>query len=570
MKLFIAWSGDDIDDELARMAIHNDEDGLRKANHAIEQGNNTFKSWLESTDGQIITIDSDGGRAVIQGAHLHELEDMRDRYKEIVGVAASIGIGSSIAEAEISLKVAKLRGGNRALIYTPYMGEELQNNKDKVESLDKTDPATPRQPTVVHTKQPTVTLDHSQEQAMYHLLAQANKARPQAPEATHSNEDFESYLHQAAQKQDDEDTKTVKTAVQQVQDAKKQVALVLRDLRGQAPVLEQIKGQAPKVYKIVNELTNSVIQMAQLLGIQQPMQKMEKAIKDIPLGSEVKPGVFDYSHLLPQQHRDAGYGILIHHNGPRLKPEKPSIFQKLLRKRPTPQVLKDPVNYHLQITHQGRPVGGATATQRKRNLMVNEGAIGGYNATAVAGQGASPQDKSHRGSGLGFKGYEALLAHAHRHGGITHVTAGPTSSMAHKTNQKLAVTHQLDYQPVLDPHWRGDPQNPHEDRGEYDNRYKSFIMNLTEMLPNMPPPKKPQDPKKINKAFGGLPLPHAPKRTHLHLPVGTVDESSGRFKVQTPTGEKWKQGKVGIIMSRQPETAAADFGHPTSSRRPSD
>ena len=90
----------------------------------------------------------------------------------------------------------------------------------------------------------------------------------------------------------------------------------------------------------------------------------------------------------------------------------------------------------------------------------------------------------------------------------------------------------------------------------------------TELAPSPTEAAKP--PKNdMEKAFGGLPLPHAPKRTNLHLPVGTTIESTGRFKVMTPTGKtKWKQGRVGVIMSKQPETAAADYGHATSSREP--
>ena len=139
MKLFIAWAGDHVLRELDRMAMRSDAEGIRRATRSIERGNETIKSWLEATDGQIISMDNAGGRAQMQADYLHELEGMRDRYREIVGAAASVGIGSAVAEAEIALKAARLRGGDRALIFTPQMQDELSQNADKLPLLDKSE-----------------------------------------------------------------------------------------------------------------------------------------------------------------------------------------------------------------------------------------------------------------------------------------------------------------------------------------------------------------------------------------------------------------------------------------------
>lgn len=750
--------------------MRSDAEGIRRAARSIERGNETLKSWLEATDGQVISMDNSGGRAQMQADHLHELEGLRDRYREIVGTSASIGIGSTVGEAEIAVKAARVRGGDRALIFSPQMENELSDNVEKLKMLDKAEPEDldkaegPKSPTISKPQQPMASSgDHSQEEAIQDLLAQADQNAPDSPESTHAAKDFEDYLHEAAQKQDRTDTQQAQEALQQAQGVRKQVAQVLQALREQAPVLEQLKGPAPQLYQAVTGMIQSTIAMAQLLSPQdqpagQPIQKAEvkkpnpdapfllarmdmqrqrlaaqqkaaaaprcrgcsstrlqeiapsrhshepaksapwvrtycadpscidshpsvacescgrldrstslkdlspviqKALGDVQPGQEIKPGVFDYSHVLPQQHRDAGYGLLVHH-APK-------------------QIAEGPVSALAQLTHGGKVVGGLNATQNQAALRIGESVI---------------KDPKHRGGGKGTAMYEALLSHAKNVGGARYAFGDIHSSSASAAHQRLANKHGLEYVPEANPRTAANPS------GDYDKKYLPYKYTLKGELPpnaklaqgigmapahsspppapawpaemsdvqiekyignlhtgsrrdlrSMPwgakyqlrrvpmdalPPGQPptkadvkryatmdpatappivitgrgvpdghhriaaarlrgdthhlayvdsslplgeaayktellpdEDGSTMEKAFGGLPLPHAPKRTNLHLPVGTTIESTGRFKVMTPTGKtKWKQGRVGVIMSKQPETAAADYGHPTSSREP--
>lgn len=669
MKLYIAWSGDRITKDLDGMAMRDDAEGMRRAGRSIERGNDTLRSWLEASDGQSILIDSHGGRAQIQADHLHELEQMRDRYREIVGTSASMGIGSSMSEAEIALKAARLRGGNRALIYTPSMQEELEKGKDRLETLDKAEG--PIKPTVNSPATPVA--EQGEPDVMSTDVGD--------PEHTHAAKDFEQHLHDAAKKQDEEDQKQAQKTHQDAIKTRQQVAQVLQVMREQAPALEQIKGQAPKIYQSIMALTQQVIAMARLLNPDQsqPVQKSEELVKMAILDN--KPGtpikhphfkLYSYDHLIPTGEKYSGYRMYVHHG--KLDPEFPQEGQQL----------------GVTLTHHGDLAGMANGSLKPDGLEVSS---------------ISLKDP-HKKMGLGSAMYEALMTHA-AHNGVKTVFGYAHSSSAHAAHSRLAAKHGMDYQATPIPSMANKPDAPYDEKyGPYSYTIKaeppqgyvddfshvkahvlrndphaSSLRGATKFglqqikpeeyyWPKEPMPFDPNDPninagppasdsdvaryasqaqagsvppavfgvkrgiktllldgkhrraaaqvagtpltgfigipkvdkpedyleykkkpeggygqfnhktgdwvkaedepskKKIEK--GGLPMPKASTKRHLHLPVGTTIESTGRFKVMTPTGEKWKQGRMGVISSKQPETAAADWGHPTSSLRPSD
>lgn len=96
------------------------------------------------------------------------------------------------------------------------------------------------------------------------------------------------------------------------------------------------------------------------------------------------------------------------------------------------------------------------------------------------------------------------------------------------------------------------------------HREKPTPLPKSELDASEPDPSKPVPKgKELDKASLVLTGSKPPKREHLNLPVGTVIDGEGKFKVQHNDGsESWKQGRSGVIMSQDPT------GHPTSSREP--
>lgn len=131
IRIYIAWNGDHVNRQVGRMAMRDDVEGLRRVSSAIEAGNDSWRSWIEAHNGAVITCGGDEGRAYMPGELLADLKQMRERYKEVVGASVSVGIGTELSEAEKALSVAKIRGGDRALIYTPTMNQEIAQSKQK-------------------------------------------------------------------------------------------------------------------------------------------------------------------------------------------------------------------------------------------------------------------------------------------------------------------------------------------------------------------------------------------------------------------------------------------------------
>lgn len=118
---------------------------------------------------------------------------------------------------------------------------------------------------------------------------------------------------------------------------------------------------------------------------------------------------FDYSSVLGD-HAKNGYSLHINHD-------------------------ETPTGHELAgtIFHNGQPVGRAS------------GMVGQVKGQPHLMMEMSDVDDDHQGKGLGRAMYEALFAHANRHGGAVGVIGGPHSSMASGLHQRLAQRHGWEY-----------------------------------------------------------------------------------------------------------------------------
>lgn len=154
------------------------------------------------------------------------------------------------------------------------------------------------------------------------------------------------------------------------------------------------------------------------------------AIADIPPGTKVKDGVYDYSHVLDPKHRASGYSL--------------QVFDGLRDgwRESTPD--DSPVELEAVLLHKGKGIGS----------------VQGYRPHDPMGMEVHSgiDHKDHRGQGLGVKMYEAIYAHA-RNRGIKSVSGSYHTEEAGRVHDSLARRHGIDYLPDSgledDDHSRG-------------------------------------------------------------------------------------------------------------------
>jgi hypothetical protein len=287
MKVLIAWDGDHIGREVGRASLADDVEGLRRISQAIDLGNNTWRSWIVMNGGSVISMGGDEGRAEILAEKLPELPKIREQYAEAVGASVSVGVGTKLSEADRALIVAKLRGGNRIVLYTDDLEDEIKAAEQEKETTTEADkltdeylgkadpseaPAAPEspgaaQPTAAGFQgaQPQVSPGNDQPQgspdpAQDAGAAQEQGAQPQASTGD-AGADFESAFHDLATQQQSDDQGQAQQGGTPEQ-LKAQVVQILQSLKQQAPILEQIKQTAPDTYQAVMNMAQAVIAMA--------------------------------------------------------------------------------------------------------------------------------------------------------------------------------------------------------------------------------------------------------------------------------------------------------------------
>ncbi len=70
MLIYIAWDGDHIGRQVGRASRNDDVEGLRRISQAIDQGDNIWRSWVESPGGSLISMGGDEGRAEVAADHI--------------------------------------------------------------------------------------------------------------------------------------------------------------------------------------------------------------------------------------------------------------------------------------------------------------------------------------------------------------------------------------------------------------------------------------------------------------------------------------------------------------------
>jgi len=521
MQLYISWSNDQIPKKLTGMAMREDTEGLNNASQSMETAKNTWKAWLEAVGGRITIIDSMGGRATLPANHLHELIERVEAYQQVISTPMSVGVGSSLADAEIACRTAEGRGGGRVLIYSPSMKNELKE-------LDKSEPS---------------------------------------PSPT-----FESALHEYAQKQDMVDAEQTERVIQESNQLKQKIAQVLQAMRMKAPELEQLREKSPEVYQILIGLTQNVIDMARSLSpeVNKPdLAKSEDlskmALADNKTGQVVVPKKFEeqYPHLSELANDGSPSANIQHFQLPdnhtaevKIHDESTShVATALVRHRVkgnvfTQKYFKDskgnimdsdnttssPLHtavhgivesltgmktedlnrasynyshllpdksYTLLLNHQSNSFSKLSPIKIQAHILRNGEHVGfcaGFLTNGSLHIGHSKLNPNHRGQGLGKALYEALMTHAF-HNGYKNVEGDVHSSMASSVHKRLAEQHGMNYKPKVNPNGESVP-GPYDERfGPYSYALKSEPLAKMALADNTP--GKPIEPKPLPDSSDG-------------------------------------------------------------------
>ena len=304
MKVIIAWDGDHIGREVGRASLADDVDGLRRISQAIDLGNNIWKSWVVMNAGSIISMGGDEGRAEVPAEKLVELPKIRDQYAAAVSATVSVGVGTKLSEADRALLVAKLRGGDRIVLYSQDIEGEIEaaekqktttSEAEKLsdEYLSKGDPSqgpespAAAQPTAAGFQGAAAPIDPGNDQqdpgaqpAQDAATAQDVGAQPQPAPTGDPGPGLEDQFHQEADDQQKKDSGDPEQAASSDDQIKAQVVQILQQLKEQAPILEQIKQSAPDTYQAVMNMAQAVIAMARKLNGDPAGQTGAKEVQD--------------------------------------------------------------------------------------------------------------------------------------------------------------------------------------------------------------------------------------------------------------------------------------------------
>ncbi|WNM70333.1 NUDIX hydrolase [Myxococcus phage Mx1] len=236
-----------------------------------------------------------------------------------------------------------------------------------------------------------------------------------------------------------------------------------------------------------------VIERARNGGMLFPMKKAESvkkmALASIPAGPEVyewdDTREHDYSHVLGDEHRQAGYQLLVGH---------------------------DDTKMWARVKHGGRHLGHLDIVRNPDNPQFPK-------SISVS---EADLHKDHRGKGLGLAMYEGAFAHAKNVLGVEKVLGDVHSSMASRAHAKLAQKHGMNYVPVPSTGYH----NSREDwestpNGPYDNKYGPYEYAL-----------KSEDLDKVSltpESTARRMTPHRPQGSTAYDRVETYDAGNGLF-----------------------------------------
>ena len=117
--IYLAIDGDDVGNQLEYYILRNDEESIVKFSAKYTDA----LAWLKSEITQLLSaaIILAGGDTLLVSLSSHmsqeHIEAIRQQFEEKANSTLSMGLGSTIRDAHIALKYAKVSGKNRLCMY---------------------------------------------------------------------------------------------------------------------------------------------------------------------------------------------------------------------------------------------------------------------------------------------------------------------------------------------------------------------------------------------------------------------------------------------------------------------
>jgi hypothetical protein len=289
MRLFLAFSGDNIENFLDQAKQNDNAEEVRRLAYAFEKGNKIIESWAISTGGSVVETSISSVLIEIEAYCLKDLETIKKQYESAAKTTASVGIGRRLSEASRALTVAQEKGPGQSSFFTKE--DELKKtlapsasagakgvgkiNANAVDTISLNTVGTPAPP------QTQETVDSAMNTGALPAPGQAIPTEgPSIPEQPAvAPLDFESQFRAHADKNEQaESAQQLKTS-EYYQGIKQKVAEALTSIKEQLPFIATLRNSSPDAYEAVVALVQSVILLGREIGsTDQQIQKMEKSV----------------------------------------------------------------------------------------------------------------------------------------------------------------------------------------------------------------------------------------------------------------------------------------------------
>lgn len=130
--VYMSYDGDNAGRLCGRAILADNPAALHEVSDRIKLGHNIVEKWVKEHGGQFISGGGDEGVFTLPVNAIENIEELRLDYEFATNLTTSIGIGKTLSESGKALLVAKFRGKNMVVEYSPEIEEEIREAKEKM------------------------------------------------------------------------------------------------------------------------------------------------------------------------------------------------------------------------------------------------------------------------------------------------------------------------------------------------------------------------------------------------------------------------------------------------------
>lgn len=128
MKIFVAWSVDQLDGLTATALMADNVAELRDISQSIRRGSDNIKQWAMAVGGSPVLDLSTVGAVEVPADRMTELPGIAQKFEAICEGTMSIGVGMTLSEAYTAMRFSALKGGNQISLYHVEMEHDVMSS----------------------------------------------------------------------------------------------------------------------------------------------------------------------------------------------------------------------------------------------------------------------------------------------------------------------------------------------------------------------------------------------------------------------------------------------------------